>query len=416
MNHAMKKLLPPLALFCLLLLPVQALGAESAAGNTAARTALDQGRAQAAALHADGKTREALDLYERLLVSHPDSPEVYYEAFKVYEAAGRPRDALRVADLARARFKGRLPARTAASAEARRFVIHGAVRAGVLFDSNANQGPSSNMMDLGDWKNVEVDNAKKRSSFGAYASANLDMGYRLNERGSAWAVGDASFFWRGNENSRLNKINSREWQSGRAAAGFRLLNASNLLDIRLKAEVFDYEFYSHVSALGPELRYIHALTPRVHLITAANLDWRDYSRGSGRNGAYGSIGEYARFFFGEAGHEFVLGASYLYGGADEKDYRYDGWQGTARFTFKLPRDVTASPFVSFGQEFYKGPATALETRKRKDERWRTGLDLAYAINESWSIEASYAYTDNDSRSSLYTYDQHVVSMGVAWKF
>lgn len=392
----------------LFVLPLQALGAESAAG----RTALEQSLDQAAALVESGRMAEALDLYERILAAQPDSPAAYYEAFKAYAAAGLPDEALRVAALA----EGRFPAGYDPARQQRRFVLHGGVRAGLIYDSNANQGPSSNMMDLGDWKNVEVDDAKEISSFGAYASANLDAGYRLNDRGSVWAVGDASFYWRGNENDKLDKLNSREWQSGRAAAGIRLLGSKHMLDLRLKAEVFDYEFYNHVLAAGPELRYTFAPHPRLHLITAANLDKRDYSRNSDRNGAYGSVGEYARFFFGQAGHSFMIGASYFGGGAKEKDYRYDGWQGSARFSFNLPRGFTASPFVSFGQEYYKGPATSLETRDRKDDRWRAGLDLAYDLNDSWSLEAQYAYSDNDSRSELYTYDQHVVSMGVAWKF
>ncbi|MDL2279709.1 tetratricopeptide repeat protein [Desulfovibrio sp. OttesenSCG-928-G11] len=399
-------------LFCLLALPAQAFGAESAAQ----RTALEQGRARATALLDAGDIAGSLEIYERLLAVHPDAPELYYEAFKAYEKAGRTDEALRLARAARERFTKGHPALTAASAQARSFVVHGALRAGVLFDSNANQGPSSSMMDLGDWKRVRVKDAKERSTFGAYVGANLDMAYRLNDSGSAWAVGDASVFARGNENPALDKINSREWQNGRAALGLRFLNDNNLFDARLKSEVFDYEFYSHVSSLGPEIRYIHAAAPWLHLVSAANLDWRDYSRSDDRNGFYGSIGEYARFFFGEAGHEFMLGASYIYGGANETDYQYDGWQGTARFTFKLPYDFTASPFVSFGQEFFRGPATVLENRDRRDDRWRTGLDLSYAINQSWSIEASYAYTDNDSKSPLYTYDQHLISMGLAWKF
>lgn len=392
----------------LFVLPLQALGAESAAG----RTALEQSLDQAAALVREGRLPEALDLYERILAAQPDDPAAYTEAFEAYVAAGLPDEALRVAALAGSRF----PAGGEHARENRRLVLHGGVRAGLIYDSNANQGPSSNMMDLGDWKNVEVDDAKEISSLGAYASANLDAGYRLNERGSVWAVGDASFYWRGNENDKLDKLNSREWQSGRAAAGIRLLGGKHMLDLRLKAEAFDYEFYNHVFATGPELRYIYAPHPRLHLITAANVEARDYSRSSDRNGAYGSAGEYARFFFGQAGHSLMIGASYIGGGAKEKDYRYDGWQGSARFSFNLPRGFTASPYVSFGQEFYRGPATSLETRDRRDDRWRTGFDLAYDLNDSWSVEAGYAYSDNDSRSELYTYDQHAVSMGVAWKF
>ena len=58
----------------------------------------------------------------------------------------------------------------------------------------------------------------------------------------------------------------------------------------------------------------------------------------------------------------------------------------------------------------------LETRNRQDDRWRLGSTATYRINEAWSIEASYQYTDNNSRSNLYDYDQNLVTLGVAWTF
>ena len=58
----------------------------------------------------------------------------------------------------------------------------------------------------------------------------------------------------------------------------------------------------------------------------------------------------------------------------------------------------------------------LETSDREDDRLRAGLDLTYAINESWSVETGYYYTNNDSNSELYKYDQHVANLGLAWNF
>jgi len=46
----------------------------------------------------------------------------------------------------------------------------------------------------------------------------------------------------------------------------------------------------------------------------------------------------------------------------------------------------------------------------------SGADVSYAITEAWSIEASYYYVDTFSTCKLYKHDQHVVSLGVAWKF
>jgi opacity protein-like surface antigen len=194
------------------------------------------------------------------------------------------------------------------------------------------------------------------------------------------------------------------------------LSASTLAEARFKAEIFDYEFYQHVAACGPEATFLWAATPSLHLIFRGGFEWRDYSRDRPRNGLSGSTGAYARVFFGADNHELLLGGRYLGAGANKRDYRYDGWEGVARVLFKLPYGFELSPSLTFGQEYYQGPATILETRDRRDERVRAGLGLTYRINEAWSLEAGYQYTHNHSTSALYKYDQHFINTGIAWSF
>ena len=83
---------------------------------------------------------------------------------------------------------------------------------------------------------------------------------------------------------------------------------------------------------------------------------------------------------------------------------------------KLPKGFELAPFVSFENDWYNGPATALETSNRLDQKWRTGAALTWHITDAWSVETSYQYTHNNSESPLYRYDQSLVSLGVAWSF
>jgi hypothetical protein len=171
-----------------------------------------------------------------------------------------------------------------------------------------------------------------------------------------------------------------------------------------------------VLAVGPEVKYIHAVTPWFHLITSAGLDKRTYNRTHDYNGVYGYMGEYARVFLGEKGHTLLVGARYMGASADKSDYSYNGWEGLVHLDIKLPYDLTFSPEVSFGQISYNGRATALETRDRKDDRLSAGADITWAITPAWSLEAGYRHINNDSRSALYEYDRHAVNIGMAWKF
>ena len=159
------------------------------------------------------------------------------------------------------------------------------------------------------------------------------------------------------------------------------------------------------------------MTPAWHLITRGTLDARAYSRDGDRNGAYWTLGQYVRRYFGESNHEIMLGVSYLGGNTPETaDYCYSGLEGSARVVFKLPKGFELSPFVSFEKDWYNGPATALETTNRQDQKWRTGATLTWHITDAWSVETSYQYTHNNSEIPLYRDDQSLVSLGVAWSF
>jgi opacity protein-like surface antigen len=164
------------------------------------------------------------------------------------------------------------------------------------------------------------------------------------------------------------------------------------------------------------MNFLYALTPSVQFITSGGWDYRSYSQSRERDGGYGYAGEYLRLFFGQDNHEFLLGGRFLWGDADFDDYSYEGWEGSARFLFRLPRGFEFAPFVSVTHEFYHGPATALETGKRDDTRLRLGAALTWRLTENWALETSYQYTANSSESVLYDYKQHLVTTGIAWSF
>ncbi|MDR2364525.1 MAG: porin family protein, partial [Zoogloeaceae bacterium] len=159
-----------------------------------------------------------------------------------------------------------------------------------------------------------------------------------------------------------------------------------------------------------------AASPTLHLITRGNVDKRAYSRDPDRDGSYGALGQYARFFFGANHHEFLAGGRYLAASADREDYSYQGWEASARFLFKLPRGFELAPFAAYTREKYDGPATVLERKDRADKRLRLGSGLTWRVNESWALEASYQHTVNRSTSDLYDYRQHYVNIGAVWSF
>jgi hypothetical protein len=356
----------PLALFAILLTFFAAQAALAASDTPALAAARAEAKIEAASLLQKGEAGAAYDLYMRLLRENPEDDETslgmaraaaganrWHQAVMAYEVLieKHPREAALYAELARVymladdreaaeRSLAVMRSLDGKTTEAdtglaldnmesryNRLQIHGKLRAGLLYDSNANMGPKSGDMNLGNWR-VNITEAKEKESFGAYVGADLDLGYRLYQDSPWWIVGDVKAFWRGNANDDLSDLHSRESQWGRAAAGLRHLTGKSLFDLRFKAEIFDYELYQNVSALGPEATFLYAATPSVHLISRAGIDHREYSRDRRRNGTYGWAGEYLRLFFGESNHEVVAGLRYLGAAADKADYDYNGWEGS----------------------------------------------------------------------------------------
>ena len=441
--------LAPLLLF---LWAIPSMAAEDSPGL---RTAVGSAKADAAALMQQGKYASAYDMYMRLLREAPDDDEInlnlarssmrsgrYNQAVMAYERLTEkyPTEPVLFSELAQAymALQDRQSAEQA-MATARelnpninkadndklldalekrydQWQVHGKVRSGLLYDSNTTFGPASTSMDLGTWR-VDVPDAEAKSTVGAYLGATLDLGWKAERDTPWWIVADAQGLVRGNANPSLDDVHSRTSEWGRAAIGVRHMMPTTMFDLRFKSEVFDYQWYQNVSASGAEATWLWAVTPAWHLITRGTLDARAYSRDGDRNGAYWTLGQYVRRYFGESNHEIMLGVSYLGGNTPEKaDYCYSGLEGSARIVLKLPKNFELSPFVSYEKDWYNGPATALETSNRLDQKWRTGATLTWHVTEAWSVETSYQYTHNNSESPLYRYDQSLVSLGVAWSF
>lgn len=442
------------SLLCLLIgAETTGLTAYAEAASLQADTAIAQAREQASTLLQSGKSKEAYALYMKLLREEPTDPIINMGLAKAAEAVGEhnqavlalerlvdafPQDAglrmelarahLRVGNTesARAEFEYAKTIDPALSAEIaeqvlsrleseyRRWQISGRVSAGVVYDSNVNMGPQSAFLQLGPW-NLELDSAAtSQSSWGGYGMAALDGGWRAAPDSAWWVVGDVGLYRKGYFSSISS---SREMAWGRAALGIRHLGASSLFDLRMKTEQADYVSDNQaVSTNGPELLYIWGITPNIQLMTRAALERRDYQENNGRQGWYLWVGEYLRILFGERGHDITIGGRWLYASTKVDDYSSQGWEASLYTTCYMPFSLELSPFIVFRQEDYNGPATALELKKRKDDNLRVGVALRHTLTEKLSCDLTWQYSDNRSTSPLYTYTQHMLSMGMTWRF
>jgi hypothetical protein len=293
------------------------------------------------------------------------------------------------------------------------------LRAGYIYDSNANQGAESDVVQVfPNLNNLRITfrDTKKIASSAAYFGANLDFSRRLPD-GSPWSfVADSSFYIRGNEDSALKDLKNSEWQWYRLGAGLRYAKGQNLFEFRVKGEVFDYELTNHVLSWGPEITYLRAVVPTFHLISQLSLDIRNYQRNPDRDGTYGQVAQYGRIFFGQNVHSLTFGAAYLWGRPKMDSLGHDGYAIPVRLTLRPHEDWEISPNATYTYERYKGPAIVIDTKDRRDKKFRTGVDLIYKLNDNWRVEVNYSHNRDNSNSPLYDYSQDVIGVGLSWGF
>jgi tetratricopeptide (TPR) repeat protein len=336
-----------------------------------------------------GRFQEALEIYRQLLVKFPGDPILLNERDQVQgllAGTGSPT------------------------------TVSFRMRAGVLYDSNANQGAPDDLVLSIFGLSIPLEGTKRISTMGGYFGANFQISHRLSEVGPWSLVGDSGLYIRGNEDSDLDDIKSSEWQWFRVGGGLRYAKGQNLFEFRIKGEFFDYELTNRVISWGPELTYLRAVTPKFHLISQLSLDYRDYQRSPERDGDYGQIYQNARFFFGDNTNSLTFGVGYLWGRPKLDNLEYYGFSVPLRLTLRLTEDWELSPHINYIQEKYRGKGIIFDQEDRRDKKIRSGLDVIYKINDRLRAEFNYSYNRSDSNSAFYDYAQHTMSLGLSWGF
>jgi tetratricopeptide (TPR) repeat protein len=364
----------------------------------------------ARAAMASGRFHHAIMAYERMLAKYPGDDSLWRDLADAYRAAGDEETARWC--LARADGAG---AAESAGRNAPRFRKTVRLRAGVYYDSNANQGPESDEARIGSIK-IRLRDADEVETAGLYLGGRIDATYRLSEAGPWFATAGASANLRYGFDGALRKIDRTFSQWYAAYAGVRRAAGTNIFDFALTGEIFDYDFYDTIYSYGAEAAFVHAARPRLHLITRAGVSDRRYARSPSQNGVYGYAGQYFRFIFGAKGHEFTIGARYVAADAESSAYSYSGPEYSARFNFRVNDRLEISPGIVYAVERYDAPGAFWENHDRRDERLTLSLGLTRRLNETTAAEFAYQYSDLSSDSAFRSYDRHNASLGLVWTF
>ncbi len=114
-----------------------------------------------------------------------------------------------------------------------------------------------------------------------------------------------------------------------------------------------------------------------------------------------------------------LNGGYSTRDAETGQFSYDDWSiGPSYFTRFEPEIDLYLSAKYLDREYEGNTSTGLITVPaiREDDRYSATAMLSKTFNERYTLSATYSYINNDSNTSIYDYDKHVVGMnfGLTW--
>lgn len=368
--------------------------------------------------YAAKRYNQAIMAYERLIESYPDKAFLYVELAAVYAALNNPENALVQLEKAKKldpnlNYISIEDIIKAEEDKLKHFFANGNISLSYGYDSNANFGPYSSSIVLGNFPlTLDEASTQQSSEFGA-ALAGLNMIWRKDRRSRLLFVSDVAFYGK-YYIKEVVRPNNFLW--ARAALGFRYQWIRQYLDFRFKGDFAQYSGTRNITTAGAELTHGLAITKNVSLIGKAGGEYRYYKDSPGNDGYYYYVGENLRLGFLDNTQNIIIGLKFSQRLAESDMFSNLGGEGSLRGAFGIPWDVVISPFGAYRQEWYEGPGTALEIMKRVDGQVRAGISLTKYIKKNFYVDLTYQYVKNFSTSPIYRYDQHTATVSVGFQF
>lgn len=361
---------------------------------------------------------QAIMAYERLIESYPSESFLFMELASSYAAiknAENAKAALESAkkldpNLANIEVEDLIKAE---EENTKQFFVNGNISLSYGFDSNANSGPFSNKVVLGNFP-LTLDNAsvQQPSEFGS-VMAGLNMIWRKERQSRFLFVSDIAFYGK-YYIKQIVEENNLVW--GRLGLGLRYHWAKQYIDFRVKGDFAQYPSTRNITTVGAELSHGLGIKPQLNLLGTAGYEQRFYTDSPGNDGFYYYLGESLRIGFLNNMQNIIIGLKFSQRVAESDMFSNLSGEGSLRGSFSIPWDMNISPYASYRQEWYAGAGTALEFVNRVDGQIKAGLVVTKYIAKNYFVNLNYQYIKNLSNSPIYRYDQHTATISVGFQF
>ena len=374
-----------------------------------------------------GRVNQSLAIMERLVSMHPNDVKLRQELAKGYANVGDRQSAQteleNIKDIDPSLATPGMEfdiARRSKVGETRwdRFQVAGRLNVGILWDSNVNNGIDDLDITIGNLPLKMDEGTEKTNAIGQYINASINGGYKLGEDSSWWLVGDINAF---GKNYYIDVPANQYLGWGRVGLGLRHISTENVFDLRLRVENSFYEPEEYMTSSGIEGTWINASIQNWQIITKAGVDTRVYMEQDNKDGNYWYAGTYLRYLWGDnSTNSIMFGARAIGAGTREQQYSYEGFEALLRVSFSPTEKLDIAPFIAYREQIYHDPATQLSNVLGEDNRYDqvflAGLYFTWHWTEYLATELGWQYTNNNSNSDFYRYDQHQINLGMVFSF
>lgn len=378
----------------------------------------------------------AIASLERMLLLNPELPRINLELGVLYYRLGsfqmartyleRALQGKDVPELVRRRvapFMAEIEKRTARNG------FTGSVFAGARWQSNANTGPTSDLVRTPLGNATLSDQYTRKRDINGFVAGTLthtyDLGTQSGDRIETTAIG---YFTRQAEQKQLD-VGLLELRTGpRLALLPDSLDGATIRPFATANTVrLDERFY--FTSLGGGIEVDKAITDRLSIKGSVEGLNRSYRNSGNSTTARELTGVTLNY---EVGTHYALTPKSqlsLTAGLSRRNARNSGRAGTDydleagyAIQYAAPFAVTAVPWMSslsVGHQWatYDASDTGVDPNTtRHDRAWRVGALTSVGLTESWSLILNVHYTRNDSDVPNYQYRNWAVTTGANWKF
>lgn len=383
-------------------------------------------RYRAMAMDQMGNSKDAIKIFEDLLLEYPDHLPTHYFLGQAYardgqqekaskewrwvlaQGEGTPYQAWAQASLDRFEGKG-AAARQAPPAKIQRWNIIG--RYGYEYDSNVTLKPSDKSVSPSSDKNAGRQVLDLGARYRAYSRRDtaIDLLYAMRQ----------SF-----HDDSLNEFNFHSEEFGINARRRVQINGQDVVlgaryDILLG--ILDTDFFSLRNRwiMSAETRFTeHTRTVFYDRITTGHYrnDGVEPSL-TDRDGLYNDLGV-TQYWYSNDFRRYIFFRQEFNSAFADGD-NYDSWGTTSRLGFNTPLikrlDLEASSGLQLG--FYPNfsSVSSLDTSRRRDNEWDIYTALTYHLTSRLGVRAFYRYIRAANQNNLFDYDRHIGGMQLIYE-